>query len=86
MILPSEKSLGFGKASTNANACCLRRERQYLSDAQGRSFTWDFENRLTQVVNPGTGTTTFNHQGHEVTRSKPLNLGICDQTLRFRAS
>ncbi len=32
-----------------------------LSDAQGRSFTWDFENRLTQVVNPGVGTTTFKY-------------------------
>jgi hypothetical protein len=25
-----------------------------LSDAQGRSFTWDFENRPTQVIVPGT--------------------------------
>jgi YD repeat-containing protein len=32
-----------------------------LSDAQGRSFIWDFENRLTQVVNPGVGTTTFRY-------------------------
>ena len=32
-----------------------------LSDAQGRGFTWDFENRLTQVVNPGVGTTTFKY-------------------------
>jgi RHS repeat-associated protein len=32
-----------------------------LSDAQGRTFTWDFENRLTQVVNPGVGTTTFRY-------------------------
>jgi len=30
-----------------------------LTDASGRSFTWDCENRLTQVVNPGVGTTTF---------------------------
>jgi YD repeat-containing protein len=32
-----------------------------LADAQGRSFTWDFENRLTQVVNPGVETTTFKY-------------------------
>jgi len=24
-----------------------------LSDAQGRSFTWDFENRLVQALVPG---------------------------------
>jgi hypothetical protein len=27
-----------------------------LTDASGRSYTWDFENRLTQVVVPGSGT------------------------------
>ncbi len=34
-----------------------------LTDAQGRSFTWDFENRLVQAVVPGTngGTTTFKY-------------------------
>jgi YD repeat-containing protein len=34
-----------------------------LTDASGRSFTWDFENRLTQAVVPGTngGTTTFKY-------------------------
>jgi YD repeat-containing protein len=34
-----------------------------LSDAQGRSFSWDFENRLTQAVVSGTngGTTTFKY-------------------------
>ncbi len=32
-----------------------------LSDPSGKSYTWDFENRLTQAVVPGTngGTTTF---------------------------
>jgi len=29
-----------------------------LTDAVGRSYTWDFENRLTQVVIPGTGVVT----------------------------
>jgi RHS repeat-associated protein len=45
-----------------------------LSDPQGRSFTWDFENRLTQVVNPGVGTTTFRYDpfGRRIQKSGPL--------------
>jgi RHS repeat-associated protein len=45
-----------------------------LSDAQGRSYTWDFENRLTQVVNPGVGTTTFRYDpfGRRIQKSGPL--------------
>ena len=47
-----------------------------LSDPQGRSFTWDFENRLTQVVVPGTngGTTTFKYDpfGRRIQKSGPL--------------
>lgn len=45
-----------------------------LSDAQGRGFTWDFENRLTQVVNPGVGTTTFMYDpfGRRIQKSGPL--------------
>jgi YD repeat-containing protein len=44
-----------------------------LSDAQGRSFTWDFENRLTQAVNPGVGTTTFRYDpfGRRIQKSGP---------------
>jgi RHS repeat-associated protein len=47
-----------------------------LSDAQGRSFTWDFENRLTQAVIPGTngGTTNFKYDpfGRRIQKSGPL--------------
>jgi RHS repeat-associated protein len=47
-----------------------------LSDAQGRSFTWDFENLLTQAVVPGTngGTTTFRYDpfGRRIQKSGPL--------------
>ena len=45
-----------------------------LSDAQGRSFTWDFENRLTQAVNPGVGTTNFRYDpfGRRIQKSGPL--------------
>jgi RHS repeat-associated protein len=32
-----------------------------LADASGKSYTWDFENRLTQAVVPGTGTVTFKY-------------------------
>jgi RHS repeat-associated protein len=47
-----------------------------LSEAQGRSFTWDFENRLVQAVVPGTngGTTTFKYEpfGRRIQKSGPL--------------
>jgi YD repeat-containing protein len=45
-----------------------------LFDASGRSFTWDFENRLIQVVNPGVGTTTFRYDpfGRRIQKSGPL--------------
>jgi RHS repeat-associated protein len=47
-----------------------------LSDAQGRSFTWDFENRLMQAVVPGTngGTTIFKYDpfGRRIQKSGPL--------------
>jgi YD repeat-containing protein len=47
-----------------------------LSDAQSRSFTWDFENRLTQAVVPGTngGTTTFKYDpfGRRIQKAGPL--------------
>jgi YD repeat-containing protein len=45
-----------------------------LSDAQGRSYTWDFENRLVQATNPGVGTTTFKYDpfGRRIQKSGPL--------------
>jgi RHS repeat-associated protein len=47
-----------------------------LTDASGRPFTWDFENRLTQAVVPGTngGTTTFRYDpfGRRIQKSGPL--------------
>jgi RHS repeat-associated protein len=47
-----------------------------LSDASGRSYTWDFENRLTQAVVPGQngGTTTFKYDpfGRRIQKSGPL--------------
>ena len=45
-----------------------------LSDPSGKSYTWDFENRLTQAVNPGVGTTTFKYDpfGRRIQKSGPL--------------
>src|SRR5271157_4142774 len=45
-----------------------------LSDPSAKSYSWDFENRLTQVVNPGVGTTTFRYDpfGRRIQKSGPL--------------
>jgi RHS repeat-associated protein len=47
-----------------------------LSDASGKQYTWDFENRLVQAVVPGTngGTTTFRYDlfGRRIQKSGPL--------------
>lgn len=47
-----------------------------LTDASGKSYTWDFENRIVQAVVPGTGggTTTFKYDpfGRRIQKSGPL--------------
>ncbi len=47
-----------------------------LSDPSGKSYSWDFENRLTQAVVPGTngGTTTLKYDpfGRRIQKSGPL--------------
>jgi RHS repeat-associated protein len=45
-----------------------------LSDASGKSYTWDYENRLTQAVVPGTGTVAFKYDpfGRRIQKSGPL--------------
>ena len=47
-----------------------------LSDASGKSYPWDFGNRLTQAIVPGTngGTTTFKYDpfGRRIQKSGPL--------------
>jgi YD repeat-containing protein len=47
-----------------------------LTDAQGRSFTWEFDNRLIEAVVPGQngGTTTFKYDpfGRRIQKSGPL--------------
>jgi YD repeat-containing protein len=45
-----------------------------LTDAEGRSFTWDFENRLVQAVVPRTGTVAFKYDpfGRRIQKSSAL--------------
>src|ERR1700733_7404219 len=45
-----------------------------LSDPSGKTYTWDFENQLTQAVVPGTGTVTFKYDpfGRRIQESGPL--------------
>jgi YD repeat-containing protein len=45
-----------------------------LTDASGRSFTWDFENRLVSAVVPGSGTVAFKYDpfGRRIQKSGPL--------------
>jgi RHS repeat-associated protein len=71
-----------------------------LSDPSGKQYSWDFENRLTQAVVPGTngGTTTFRYDpfGRRIQKSGPLGttnylydgdnlLGELDQAGNFSA-
>src|SRR5258708_34321895 len=45
-----------------------------LSDPSGKSYTWDFENRLVQAVVPGAGTTNFRYDpmGRRIQKSGPV--------------
>jgi RHS repeat-associated protein len=51
-----------------------------LSDPSGKSYTWDFENRLVQAVVPGTngGTTTFRYDpfGRRIQKISPSVTSI----------
>src|ERR1700678_2766971 len=49
-----------------------------LSDASGKSYSWDFENRLTQAVVPGTGTVAFKYDplGRRIYKSSPSFTGV----------
>ena len=45
-----------------------------LSDPSGKSYSWDFENRLTQAIISGSWTTTFRYDpfGRRIQKSGPL--------------
>jgi YD repeat-containing protein len=49
-----------------------------LSDPSGKSYTWDFENRLTQAVVPGTGTVNFKYDpfGKRIYKQSPTATSI----------
>jgi RHS repeat-associated protein len=49
-----------------------------LSDPSGKSYSWDFENRLTQAIVPGTGTVAFKYDpwGRRIYKSSPNFTGI----------
>ena len=44
-----------------------------LTDPIGKNYTWDFENRLTQVVVPSVGTVTFKYDpfGRRIQKGSP---------------
>src|ERR1700728_1341887 len=48
-----------------------------LSDPSGKSYTWDFENRLLSSTVPGTGTVTFKYDpfGRRIYKSSPTWTG-----------
>ncbi|HXM68677.1 MAG TPA: hypothetical protein VN911_18255 [Candidatus Acidoferrum sp.] len=47
-----------------------------LSDPSGKTYTWDFENRMVQAVVSGSGTTTFKYDpfGRRIQKSGPNGL------------
>ena len=63
----TSSSLGSYSYDNNGNT---------LSDPNGRTYVWDFENRLTSVFVPGTGTVTFKYDpfGRRIQKSSPLRI------------
>src|ERR1700721_2546071 len=49
-----------------------------LSDPSGKSYSWDFENRLVQAVVPGTGTVAFKYDpfGRRIYKSSTTWTGV----------
>jgi RHS repeat-associated protein len=49
-----------------------------LSDPSGKSYSWDFENRLVSAIVPGTGTVAFKYDpfGRRIYKSSPNFTGI----------
>jgi len=45
-----------------------------LTDASGKSYSWDFENRMVSAVVPGSGTVTFKYDpfGRRIQKSSTL--------------
>jgi YD repeat-containing protein len=71
-----QQHLRFSYDSASHSANTYDANGNTLSDPSGKSYSWDFENRLTQAVVPGTGggTTSFkyDHFGRRIQKSEPL--------------
>lgn len=69
-----QQHLRFSYDSPSHSANTYDANGNTLTDASGKSYTWDFENRLTQAVVPVTGTTTFRYDpfGRRIQKSGPL--------------
>jgi RHS repeat-associated protein len=54
--------------------CAYDANGNTLSDPSGKSYSWDFENRLTQALVPGTGTVAFKYDpfGRRIQKSSGL--------------
>jgi YD repeat-containing protein len=61
-------------ATTTPSGVAYDANGNTLSDASGRQYTWDFENRLVSATNPGVGTTTFRYDpfGRRIQKSGAL--------------
>jgi YD repeat-containing protein len=70
----SELRTAFGLFSYDRTLHVRRKRCNTLSDPSGKSYSWDFENRLTQAVVPGTGTVAFKYDpfGRRIQKSGPL--------------
>jgi RHS repeat-associated protein len=71
-----QQHLRFSYDSASHSANTYDANGNTLSDPSGKSYSWDFEDRLTQAVVPGTngGTTTFKYDpfGRRIQKSGPL--------------
>jgi RHS repeat-associated protein len=61
-------------SSETVSGSALDANGNTLTDASGKSYSWDFDNRLTQAIVPNVGTTTFRYDpfGRRIQKSGPL--------------
>ena len=61
-----------------ASGSALDANGNTLSDPSGKSYSWDFENRMVSVAVPGTGTVSFKYDpfGRRIYKSSPTFTGI----------
>jgi RHS repeat-associated protein len=87
-------SVGNRLSSANVSSCSYNPSNQLISsslgsytydangntltDPTGKNYTWDFENRLTQVVVPGTGTVMFKYDpfARRISKNSPTFNGV----------